>query len=177
MSRLAAKSAPALAGIPGVGPTPPGGPTLPAERAVVLNDAVANIVTPGFLQSTRIPLMAGRDFQWDEKAAVINQSLARRLYGETNPIGKTLLVAQCEEPLTVVGVAADSSNAIGPDFRSGNGTDPTVYLPLSSNVFDLPVRSATFLHVEAKVCANTARGSCGERAGSAKPIDSRSPLA
>jgi len=119
-------------------------PNLPAGGAVVLNDAIANIVTPGFLRSTRVPLMAGRDFQWDEKAAVINQSLARRLYGETNPIGKTLLVAQCEEPLTVVGVAADSSNAIGPDFRSGNGTDPTVYLPLSSNVFDLPVRSATF---------------------------------
>jgi ABC-type antimicrobial peptide transport system permease subunit len=113
-------------------------------RAVVLNDALANIVTPGFLRSTRIPLTAGRDFQWDERGAVINQALARRLFGDANPIGRTLRFAQCEEPLTVVGVAADSNHAVGPDFRSGNGTNPTVYLPLWSDVFNLPLRSVTF---------------------------------
>jgi predicted permease len=120
-------------------------PNLPAEQQVVLNHAEVNIVAPGFLRSTRIPLAAGRDLQWDDKAAVINQSLARRVYGETNPIGKTFLMAHCRgERLTVVGVVADSDNAVGPDFDSGNGTDPTVYVPLSAGVFDFPIRGVTF---------------------------------
>jgi predicted permease len=119
-------------------------PTLPAERQVVMNDAFANIVAPGFLRSTRIPLTAGRDLRWDEETAVINESLARRLYGETNPIGQTLLLSQCREPLTVVGVVADSNNAVGAGFTGGNGTDPTLYVSLSSGVFDIPLRGVTF---------------------------------
>jgi predicted permease len=108
-------------------------------------DITVNIVSPGFLAATRIPLRTGRDLNWnDDTAVVINQSLARRLFGERNPIGRTVRFGHCEERL-IVGMAADSNNAIGADFASGNGTEPTAYLPLSSGAFDLPIRSVTLL--------------------------------
>jgi ABC-type antimicrobial peptide transport system permease subunit len=107
-------------------------------------EVVVNLTAPGFLRSIRIPLERGRDFRWDdEQAAIVNRTLARRLFGDADPIGRTLRLWDCQERLTVIGVAADSNNAVGPGFEGGNGTEPTLYVPLSSGVFGNPIGAAT----------------------------------
>jgi predicted permease len=103
-----------------------------------------HFVAPGFLRSTRIPLTRGRDLRWDDDGtAVISQSLATLLSGDRDPIGTTIrLYPHCDTSLTVVGVVADSSNAIGIDF-DGMGTRPTAYVPLSAGLGKFPLRFVT----------------------------------
>lgn len=116
------------------------GQDLPGRQEVIVN-----IVSPGFLRSTRIPLREGRDVRWDDgKTAIINRSLAKLLFGERSPIGRTVRLIRCQDPLTIVGVIEDSRNAIGPAFSGRNGIDPTMYVPLSSGVLDLTFSGATF---------------------------------
>ncbi len=86
----------------------------------------------GFLDTVRIPLVEGRDFAVTDKAdgpavAIVNQTLARRLWPGQSAIGRTFQ-AGCDHPRTlqVVGVARDSK------IRSINEvTLPHVYLPFS----------------------------------------------
>ncbi len=51
---------------------------------------------PGFLRTWGIPLLAGRDFDEHDIAGqanvmLISQSGARKVFGDENPIGKTLV--------------------------------------------------------------------------------------
>jgi predicted permease len=90
-------------------------------------------VAPGFFATTRIPMRRGRDFRWnDEDVVVVNEALARRLSGGSDPIGRTLRMWECGERLTVVGVVADSRNAVSP----GSGMMPTLYRPLFSDALE-----------------------------------------
>jgi predicted permease len=86
----------------------------------------------GFLDTLRIPLLEGRDFESTDKAggppvAIVNQTLARRLWPNQPAVGRAFQVG-CDHPRTlqVVGVARDSK------IRSLNEvTLPHVYLPFS----------------------------------------------
>jgi predicted permease len=73
-------------------------------------------VSPGFLKTMRIPLVAGRDFEWRDArvdaptAVIVNETFARRYFPGQLPVGKrfyrvdgTALAAQ-----DIVGVAADA---------------------------------------------------------------------
>jgi len=69
-------------------------------------------VSADFLGALSIPLRRGRGFAAEDRTAglqpvVLNETLARRLYGARDPVGKTL---RWFEPCTVVGVAADVKN-------------------------------------------------------------------
>ena len=94
--------------------------------------ATSTTIDQGFLDTLRIPLLEGRDFASTDKAgvrpvAIVNQTLARRLWLNQPAIGRTLQVG-CDHPRTlqVVGVARDSK------IRSMNEvTLPHVYLPFS----------------------------------------------
>lgn len=51
-----------------------------------------NAVTPGYFRTLSIPLIAGRDFDDQtgiptRKAAIVNETFARRYFGDRNPIG------------------------------------------------------------------------------------------
>ena len=51
-------------------------------------------VSPGYLETLLIPLLAGRDFNADDtemspKVALVNQTFVRRFFANTDPIGKT----------------------------------------------------------------------------------------
>src|SRR5712692_4523054 len=51
-------------------------------------------VSPGYLETLRIPLVGGRDFNANDtetspKVALVSQSFARRFFGSADPIGKT----------------------------------------------------------------------------------------
>jgi predicted permease len=89
-------------------------------------------VGAGFLETLRIPLLEGRDFDAADKAdgppvAIVNRTLARRLWPHGPVIGRTLQLG-CDHPRTlqVVGVTRDAK------IRSMNEvTQPHVYLPFS----------------------------------------------
>jgi hypothetical protein len=90
-------------------------------------------VSPGFLTTMRIPLLAGRDFEWRDaqpelpSAVIVNESFARRYFPGESPLGKRFfridggatLVAQ-----DIIGVAGDAKYT---SIREE--TPPTVYDP------------------------------------------------
>ena len=73
-----------------------------------------SIISDGYFQAMRIPLVAGREFNARDRAgapmvAIINQAAARMLYPGEDPIGKTLTVIWSGPPQAqIVGVASDS---------------------------------------------------------------------
>ena len=63
-----------------------------------------------------IAIRRGRDIAATDEAggprvAVINETLARALFADTDPLGKTLLLGGNELPFEIVGIAADRHNA------------------------------------------------------------------
>jgi putative ABC transport system permease protein len=71
--------------------------------------AFPRMIDPHYLQAMRIPLVAGRNFDAGfnpkaEKAVIINESLARRLWPDQDPLGRKIVVNGVS---TVIGVVAD----------------------------------------------------------------------
>jgi predicted permease len=72
-------------------------------------------VTPRFFETIGVPLLAGRDFTAADRpgappVAIINQSLARELFKNENPLGRTLTLSNGQNrrgPWEIVGVVAD----------------------------------------------------------------------
>jgi predicted permease len=93
-----------------------------------------NLVSPGMFSTLGVHLIRGRDFSDADSAtaprvAIVNEALARRLYGTEDAVGRTFDVAdpgQTPDVYTVVGVAADTHvvDLTGP-------IDPYVYVPLA----------------------------------------------
>ena len=94
--------------------------------------ATSTTVAQGYLDTLRIAVVEGRDFAVTDKAggppvAIVNQTLARRLWPNQSALGR-IFQAGCDHPRTlqVVGVARDSK------IRALNEvTLPHVYLPFS----------------------------------------------
>jgi predicted permease len=94
------------------------------------------VVAPGYWDVLRIPILSGRGFTGrdDERAprvAVLNRSIAERLFPNQNPLGKHILVGGSISPYRpgddteVVGIAKDTK------FTSVSAPAPDlVYLPL-----------------------------------------------
>ena len=82
-------------------------PLQPGQQAP---DVFNNIVSPGYFQMMRIPLLAGRDFtDADGKdaplVAVINRTMAEQFWPKEDPIGKRFEKKDFpQKPITVVGV-------------------------------------------------------------------------
>jgi len=69
-------------------------------------------ITPGFLETMRIPLLRGRTFTEQDIAGaqpvvIINQTVADRYFPHQDPIGKTLENSRDKIPLQIIGVVAD----------------------------------------------------------------------
>jgi predicted permease len=78
--------------------------------------AGVNTVGPGYFETIRMPLRAGRGFgpadrQGALPVAVVNESLARRLWPGEPAVGKRLRLGDGEDLHEVVGVAADARYA------------------------------------------------------------------
>ncbi len=72
-------------------------------------------VTPDYFRALGIPLRGGRVFGDEDRSAaarsiVVSETLARRLFGGENPIGKHVFFAGRTEWYTVIGIAADARN-------------------------------------------------------------------
>ena len=107
----------------------------------------------GFFSSFDIPIVRGRDFDATEyahtsndgmvraqySAAVIGTDLARRLFGDANPVGRRLVmpVKDPGAPIVVVGVVDE------PDGAAGDVNGPIrVYVPYSTMNTGVIVRTA-----------------------------------
>ncbi|HEY0419397.1 MAG TPA: ABC transporter permease [Acetobacteraceae bacterium] len=69
-------------------------------------------ITPGFFQTLGIPLLRGRAFTWrdDETApprVIVSQALARRFFGDADPLGRHITYARREVAAEIIGVAGD----------------------------------------------------------------------
>lgn len=94
-----------LVSVPGV--TMPNG--LPGFNAAL------NRVSSGYFSAMRIPLLAGRDIavtddEHSDRVAVVNETMARRLWDGLNPVGRHFVVSQPGRALDfrVVGVVGDA---------------------------------------------------------------------
>jgi putative ABC transport system permease protein len=90
-------------------------------------------VSPGFLATMRIPLLAGRDFEWRDalpelpSAVIVNDAFARRYFPGESPLGKRYVRIDGGETLVhqdIIGIAADAKYTSIRD-----AAPPTVYEP------------------------------------------------
>ncbi|WP_415910344.1 ABC transporter permease [Oleiharenicola sp. Vm1] len=95
------------------------------------DEAVFNSVTSDFLRTLRIPVVQGRGLEERDdarapKVCLVNQTLAKRLFGDANPLGQRLqtLPWLAREYREIVGVVAD--------VKQDNLSDPPpaqIYVP------------------------------------------------
>jgi predicted permease len=86
------------------------GVTPPAGQSAF--DGPTNAVGPGYFATLGIPLLAGRDFTLrDDRSsvpvAIVNESLARQVWGASSPIGRT--IRRDDSVFTVIGLARDAT--------------------------------------------------------------------
>ncbi len=97
---------------------------LPLETAI-------DAVSPDYFRAAGIPILRGRPFQAPDgpgspRAAILNESLARAAFPETDPVGRRVLASDDETWLTVVGVAGDVKQ-----YGLDRDTPLLMYLPLA----------------------------------------------
>ena len=71
------------------------------------------MVSPGYFQALRIPLLRGRPFSGhrdaDEPAIILSAGMARRIWGDADPIGRKIGAGPAGD-FTVIGVVGDVRN-------------------------------------------------------------------
>ncbi|PYJ95397.1 MAG: hypothetical protein DME62_00795 [Verrucomicrobia bacterium] len=89
--------------------TRPDGEILPLDKRAA---APSHNIAPDYFKTWGIPILAGRDFDQHDVAdhqnvMLISQAGARKVFGNENPIGKTLLVSSASTPVEIIGVVGD----------------------------------------------------------------------
>lgn len=131
------------------------------------DQALSNVVTPGYFDLMRIPLVAGRDFSDLDGTtavpeAIVNEEFVRRYLDRAEPIGRRLEVRR--RTYTIVAVAKNSLyNAFG------EPPAPIVYFSCR----DLPARLGE-IHVRARGGPETALTADVRRA--ARALDAEVPV-
>jgi predicted permease len=105
----------------------------------------ANVISPGYLDAMGIPILRGRNFTAADEpsapaVAIVSRSLAGRLWPQSDPIGKPLVLGSTS--LQVVGMVPDAVYASALE----RDPPPFFYLPLSQNYesgVTLHLRTAT----------------------------------
>jgi hypothetical protein len=122
-------------------------------------------LTPGWFGTVRIPILAGRDFTWQDRAGsppviLVNSTLAKQLWNG-DAVGRRLrFYGENDALLTaeVIGVVGDSKY-----WTIGEAIRPTVYLPAPQHRM-----GAMTMHVRTTQMAATAsaiRGLVGDAGG------------
>jgi predicted permease len=118
---------------------PDRGPTEPKLRPF----ANYTFVSPGYFSAVGTPILAGRDFADTDSAssglvAIVNLSFAKKYLGGQNPTGKHTGVPIVKEPMTIVGMVADSRHTSLREAAS-----PEMYVPFTQK----PWSSMTTPHI------------------------------
>jgi hypothetical protein len=96
----------------------------------VAHDLYLNGIAPNYFQTMSIPLLAGRDFRWSDTTptglkTILNQSAARLLFPNQNPLGQHILRSAKKTDFEIVGVVGDAKYE---DLRSA--APPAGYVPI-----------------------------------------------
>jgi putative ABC transport system permease protein len=120
------------------------GPVGVSDKDYQANKADYKSVLPGYFEAMKIPLLAGRTFITGDNedqaldVAIIDAKLAKRLFGDRDPVGETLLVDHFNEktfslerlPVHIVGVVANvRSSSLAAESRE------TIYVPYVFSAF------------------------------------------
>ena len=109
-------------------------------------EATAIYATPGYFDTLRMHLLAGRDFNAGDTAksqpvAIVNESFARQYLDQRNALGRHLGGDFGDSrPIEVVGIVPDVVKTPGIDRAAPLTTEPTLYVPavqVSSEFFSL----------------------------------------
>jgi putative ABC transport system permease protein len=107
---------------------PEGQPNVPlAERPFIDIEAIS----PQWFQTMRVPLRAGREFNAADnadapKVVIVNETFARRFWGNQNPLDRQIVVGRGPGKSRVIGVAADVRNK-----GLAQDTQAQLYLPFA----------------------------------------------
>jgi putative ABC transport system permease protein len=105
---------------------------LPPDASVPID---WRIVSPGYFKTMGIPLLRGRDVADSDgpelTVGVVSQATARTLWGDADPIGRSVTLVAARRAVTVVGVVGDvRSTSLGQE-------SPTLYYPMAARVWPL----------------------------------------
>lgn len=106
-------------------------PLPPGRQPLVI---AFNSIDPAFFTTLRVPLLQGRRFgdsdsETARAVAIVNQTMARKLWPNENPMGKRFSFQSAAGPFVeVVGVASD-----GQYFFVSQEPQPYFYVPLEQN--------------------------------------------
>jgi putative ABC transport system permease protein len=113
----------------------PDGEVLPIDKRAA---GVLHNIAADYFKTWGISILAGRDFDQHDTAdrqnvMIISQAGANKVFGDENPIGKTLLVGSASVPCEIVGIAGDvrSRKVAEPD-------DVEIYRPWAQQNFPFP---------------------------------------
>ena len=113
-------------------------------------------VTPGYFETLGVPLLAGRDFSFDDRrnapaTLIVSEGFAEKYWPGQNPLGQRLLSSGPGKPITftVVGLAKDVKHA---GLETGGLDEPDVYVPL----YQVPPRTPAVLTVMARTSGDPA---------------------
>jgi putative ABC transport system permease protein len=120
----------------------PGKSALPPDASVSID---WRVVSPGFFQTVRIPILRGRDFSDSDvdsapSVMIVSRATARILWGDDDPVGRTIRRVADKKDFTVVGVVGDvrgtTLNRESPTlyYSSGTRTWPLMDVVLRSDV-------------------------------------------
>ncbi len=109
-------------------------------------DADWNIVSPGFFETLRMPIVRGRSFTDADRdgaprVAIVNERFAERAWPGQDPIGRRLTLDSGD--VQIIGIARDARLKI-----IGEPTDPYIFVPLYQQPF---LRTQLFLRHSAAV--------------------------
>jgi len=114
----------------------PDGEILPVDKRAA---AAGHDIAPDYFKTFGIPILAGRDFDERDVAdhqnvMLISQAGARKVFGNENPIGKTLLVSSASTPVEIVGVVGDVRSRL-----IAKSNDVEIYRPWAQENFPFAV--------------------------------------
>jgi putative ABC transport system permease protein len=98
-------------------------------------DAMFNYVSPGYFQTLRQPILAGRDFDAhdtaaSQKFAIVNRALARKFFNLDNPVGRFFTIDAGRKgrsaPIQIIGI---TKNSAYDDMREE--FPPTAFFPIA----------------------------------------------
>jgi predicted permease len=111
-----------------------------------------NAISPGYIETLRIPLLAGRNFtdldtRTGLQVAIVNQTFARKFYPNTNPVGKSFHAVdpsgKSGPRIQIVGLLKDSNYVAVREPTRPTAFVPITQLPLNEVSENFELRTAT----------------------------------
>ncbi len=129
----------------------PDGEILPIDKRAA---AVGHNIAPDYFKTWGIPLLAGRDFDEHDtpdrqNVVIISQGGAKKIFGNENPLGKTLLIGGASIPSEIIGVVGDVRSR-----KVAEADDVELYRPWTQdnyNFLSIDVRSGLTVEAATKL--------------------------